>query len=178
MISPGIHVGGEARPAAGHRPDQVERPQAADQRQDDHRDGGRPGQRQHDPAEVVPGAGAVDAGGLEVLLRDRHDAGDVDDGRQAHALPDVDQRHRQQRVPRVGQPARAVDADRAQRLVDQAALRVHEDGEGQADPDGADQGREEHHRAQVAAGDDLRGEQQRQQQAEHDLEAGGHHRGR
>ena len=49
-------------------------------------------------------AGAVDPGGLEVLLRDRDDAGDEDERRDADALPDVDER-RPRRAPGSGRSA-------------------------------------------------------------------------
>ena len=55
-------------------------------------------------------------------------------------------------------------------------LGVHQDGEGESDADRADQDREEDDRAQVAAGDDLRGQQQGQRHADDDLEPGGDHR--
>ena len=48
-------------------------------------------------------------------------------------------------------------------------------GEGDADADGRDQHREEDHRAQIAAAEDVGGEQHRQQQPEHDLQARGQH---
>ena len=169
----GDDVGGEARAAAGHRPDQVERAQAADEadRMMTVTVAGRT-QRQRDVPEVLAAGGAVDRRGLVIVLRDRDDAGDVDDGREADALPDVDQRDREQREARVGEPARALDAEQRERLVDHALGRMHHHGEGDADADGRDQHRKEDDGAQVAAADD-RAEvsSTRQQQAEHDLQA-------
>src|SRR5690606_29091836 len=88
------------------------------QRQDDHGDGGGPGQREQHVPELVQRPGAVDARGLEVLLRDRHDPGHVDDGGEPDPLPHVDQRDRQQRERRVGEPPRPRDPDGGERLVD------------------------------------------------------------
>ena len=48
------------------------------------------------------------------------DAGDEDDQRDADALPDVDERDRQEGDVGVGQPGRAVDADGLERRVDEA----------------------------------------------------------
>ena len=64
----------------------------------------------------------------------------------------------------------------ASALLIRPCLRVHQDGEGESDADGADQHGEEDDRAQVAASDDLRGQQQGQRHAEDDLEPGGDHR--
>ena len=107
----GDDVGGEARAAPGHRPDEVEGAQAADQREDDHRHRRRPHQRQRDVPEVLPAGGAVDGRGLVVVARDRGDAGHVDDGREPDALPHIDERDREQRELRIGEPARALDAE-------------------------------------------------------------------
>ena len=56
---------------------------------------------------------------VDVLLGDRQDARDEDDQGDADALPDVDERDRQQRDVRVGEPRRAVDADGLERHVDE-----------------------------------------------------------
>ena len=56
----GEDVGGEAGAAAGHGPDQVERAQPADERQQDHGERRRPAEREDDVPEPVPGAAAVD----------------------------------------------------------------------------------------------------------------------
>src|SRR5215211_7180997 len=58
-------------------------------------------------------------------------------------------------------------------FVDEAVGRVHEDGEGEADADGAHQDREEDHRAQEPPGDDLRAEQLGQQDPQDHLEPAG-----
>ena len=71
----------------------------------------RPAQRQGDVPEVLPLGRAIDAGGLVIVLGDRHDAGDVDDGGEAHALPHVDQRHREQGKIGIGEPAGPLDAE-------------------------------------------------------------------
>ncbi len=54
-------------------------------------------------------------------------------------------------------------------LVHQAAERIEQDLERDADPDRRHQNGEEHHGAEIPAGDDLRGEQYAQRQPEHDL---------
>ncbi len=61
-------------------------------------------------------------------------------------------------------------------VVDQARRRVHQHLEGEPDADGGDQHREEDHRPEITAGDDLRGQQQGQRHAENDLRPGGDHR--
>ena len=93
----GDDVAAEAGATAGHRPDQVEGPQAADERQQDDAERRRPAERQGDVPELVPGTAAVHVDGLVVVLGDRQDAGDVDHRRQPDALPDVDEGDRQQR---------------------------------------------------------------------------------
>ena len=77
-------------------------------------------------------------------------------------FPDVDEGDREDGQAGVGEPAWSVDADPGEGGVDQSGLGVHQNGEGQPDTDGADQGGEEDDRVEVAAGDDLGGEDQGQ----------------
>ena len=67
-------------------------------------------QRQRDLAELPPLAGAVEARGLVHVLRDLPQAGEEDDHRRAE-LPDAEDDQRPERIVRIGDPARALDAE-------------------------------------------------------------------
>ncbi len=161
-------------PPPGHRPDQIEGAQPADQAQ--RHDGDRRGarQRQGDAPEHLAFGGAVDARGLVEILRDRHDARDEDDRGDADAFPDVHRDHRIDREPGCDEPSRPVDAHGLECHVDRAVGRVHQFLEDDADADETDQHRKEDHRPQVSARRDPAGQQHGEGHAEHDL----HRRGR
>ena len=115
-------VGGETRTTACHRPDQVERPQPADQGQGDHRGDRRASEGQGDMEERVQPAGAVNLGCLEVVGGNGDDAGDKDDRGKTDTLPNVHQGDGEDRQTGVGQPAGPGYADDCQRVVDEARL--------------------------------------------------------
>ena len=77
-----------ARAAAGQHVDLVEDLHGADQRQDDDDEQVRHEQRQGDAPEDAAGPGAVHLGGLVEVARDRLQAGEQDEGVEAHMRPD------------------------------------------------------------------------------------------
>ena len=128
------------------------------------------GQRQDDLPEPLPQPRRRRRGRLEVLTRDRDDAGDEDHRGQPHALPDVDQGHRQQRGLGVDEPGRAVDADQRQPVVDEARVGSMRTWKVRPTPMVLTRtGKKTTERSSPLA-DDLGGEQQRQQHPQDHLE--------
>ncbi len=131
----GDHVAGEPGPALGHRPDEVERPQAADQRQQDDGGGGRPQQRQGDVPEASarrwrrrPWPPRSTPAGSPRCRRCRSAWRARRPSRRRPGPP----RQREVGIGRAS-PGRSMPTTR-QRLVDQPVERVHQDLEGDARP--------------------------------------------
>ena len=121
-------------------------------------------------AKHLRAAGAVENGRLVIVPGNRGDAGNVDHRREPDPFPYVDQCDRHQGKAGIGKPARPLYSNKLQRLVDDAGRGVHHHRKGYAHSDRRDQHREEDDGAQIAAADNVRSQQHRQQQTEDDLE--------
>ena len=89
--------------------------------------------RQQDPAESRPRRGAVDLGRLVEVGPAALERGEVDDERVAEVLPDVGDRHHEQRPVLVLVEVRRRDADPREQVADEPELRVEDELERDAD---------------------------------------------
>ena len=128
-------------------------------------------QRQRDPRERVPAAGAVDRRRLVQMLRDGRQPGQPQQHHERRPHPDVGDRHGVERHIGIGQPGEIAEAED---VVDDAPGRAVEQL-----PEQADHGHRHHHRQQQqrreqALEGDLAVEQQRHAEADQHLAADRH----
>src|SRR6266550_8306304 len=71
-----------------------------------------PEQRHGDAPETAPGSRAIDAGGIEVRLRDRVETTEEHQHLPAHVHPDGYEHQREERGVRIAQPIEAAQAER------------------------------------------------------------------
>ncbi len=124
-----------------------------------------------DVAEHRPRARPSTRAASKVLLRGSRRCRDVDERRDAEALPHVDPGHADEGEVRIGNHPGPLDAEDRQGAVDQTVERVEQHLEGQAHPDGGHEHGEEGDGSQVSAPDDLRRQEHREREPQHDLEA-------
>ena len=89
---------------AAHGPDQAEDVERVDEHEHGHRPEDRRQQRERDVPERLPGAGAVDLGGLGVVLRDSREASREQQHREAQVVPGVDHDDHGEGRGRIAQP--------------------------------------------------------------------------
>ena len=106
-------------------------------------------------------------------LGDRDNPRDVDQRGDPHALPDVDERYRQQRQSRVGQPCRHINSEGVEGRVQKAPRRMRSRAEHRADPTmltNAGKNTTERSKPRVL----IFCQQNRRREAKHDLQAARH----
>ena len=118
------------------------------------------------------GAGAVDRGGLERLLRQRAQARQHDQHHEGRPLPDIGEQHAAKRRRARGEDRilRRQQAERIERAAEHAEGAVEHQQEHHGGDGGRHDQRQGHERAQHAVALAVGIEQQRDQQAEHQLD--------
>ena len=160
------------RSAAGHDVDQLEVGEGLDDREQHDHQRDRHEQRPGDVPEALPGAGAVDGGGLVELGTDGLQAGQQGDGEERHAAPDVDDDDRRHGEVGVAQPVDAGgdEAELEQRPVEDAEGRIEHPLPGEGREHRRDDERQQDEGADDRLALEMPVEQDRQPQAERQLE--------